>query len=98
MSHGDRVEESLPPGFSSLAFTENSPVAAIGNGQNMFGLQFHPEVNHTPLGSDILENFLFRICECDGSWTPGNVASDAISPHPRAGGRWAGHLRAVGWG
>ena len=78
MSHGDRVE-SLPPGFSSLAFTENSPVAAIGNGQNMFGLQFHPEVNHTPLGNDILENFLFRICECDGSWTPGNVAADAIS-------------------
>ena len=78
MSHGDRVEE-LPHGFSSLAFTENSPVAAIGNGGNLFGLQFHPEVNHTPLGLDILENFLFRICECEGSWTPGNVASDAIA-------------------
>ncbi len=78
MSHGDRVE-ALPPGFSSLAFTENSPVAAIGNGRDMFGLQFHPEVNHTPLGKDILENFLFRICECEGSWTPGNVAADAIA-------------------
>ena len=78
MSHGDRVEE-LPQGFSSLAFTENSPVAAIGNGLDMFGLQFHPEVNHTPLGTDILNNFLFRICGCGGSWTPGNVASDAIA-------------------
>ena len=78
MSHGDRVEE-LPQGFSSLAFTENSPVAAIGNGLGMFGLQFHPEVNHTPLGTEILENFLFRICGCEGSWTPGNVASDAIA-------------------
>ena len=78
MSHGDRVE-ALPPGFSSLAFTENSPMAAIGNGSDMFGLQFHPEVNHTPLGKDILENFLFRICGCEGSWTPGNVASDAIA-------------------
>ena len=78
MSHGDRVE-ALPPGFSGLAFTENSPVAAIGNGRDMFGLQFHPEVNHTPLGKEILENFLFRICECEGSWTPGNVAADAIA-------------------
>ena len=78
MSHGDRVEE-LPPGFSGLAYTENSPVAAIGNGENMFGLQFHPEVNHTPLGSSILENFLFGLCGCIGTWTPGNVAHDSIS-------------------
>ena len=77
MSHGDRVE-SLPPGFSGLAYTENSPVAAIGNGDNMFGLQFHPEVNHTPLGQSILENFLFRACGCVGTWTPGNVVSDSI--------------------
>ena len=64
-----------------MPFTENSPVAAIGNGRDrdMFGLQFHPEVNHTPLGKDILGNFLFRICECDGTWTPGNVAADAIA-------------------
>ena len=50
MSHGDRVEE-MPPGFSALAYTENSPVAAIGNGKGIFGLQFHPEVHHTPLGT-----------------------------------------------
>lgn len=77
MSHGDRVE-TLPPGFSSMAYTENSPVAAIGNGDNMFGIQFHPEVNHTPLGQDILKNFLFKACGCNGDWTPGNVVHDSI--------------------
>ena len=77
MSHGDRVE-TLPPGFTGMAYTENSPVAAIGNGDNMFGIQFHPEVNHTPLGQDILENFLFRACGCKGDWTPGNVVHDSI--------------------
>ena len=83
MSHGDRVEE-LPQGFSSLAFTENSPVAAIGNGLDMFGLQFHPEVNHTPLGTDILNNFLFRICGCGGR---GLQATWPPTPSPASGSR-----------
>jgi GMP synthase (glutamine-hydrolysing) len=78
MSHGDRVEE-LPPGFSSLAYTENSPVAAIGNGDNVFGIQFHPEVRHTPLGNSILENFLFQSCGCEGAWTPRNFVNDSIA-------------------
>ena len=78
MSHGDRVEE-LPPGFKTLAFTENSPLAAIGNGQGIFGLQFHPEVRHTPLGTSILENFLFESCHCQGTWTPRNFVNDSIS-------------------
>ena len=77
MSHGDRVEQ-LPHNFSSLAYTENSPVAAIGNGTSIFGLQFHPEVRHTPLGHSILENFVFNICLCQGSWTPRNFVSDSI--------------------
>ena len=77
MSHGDRVE-TLPPGFTGMAYTENSPMAAIGNGDNMFGIQFHPEVNHTPLGQDILRNFLFRACGCRADWTPGNVVHDSI--------------------
>lgn len=77
MSHGDRIA-TLPPGFSSLAYTENSPVAALGNGRGIFGLQFHPEVNHTPLGQSILENFLMRACDCRGSWTPGHFVSDSI--------------------
>ena len=78
MSHGDRVD-SLPPDSTTLAFTENSPVAAMGVGDRIFGLQFHPEVNHTPLGTSILENFLIRICQCQGTWTPGNFLSDAIA-------------------
>ena len=77
MSHGDRVEE-LPPGFFSVAYTENSPVAAIGNGKGIFGLQFHPEVQHTPLGTPILENFLFGTCSCLGVWTPHNFVTDSI--------------------
>ena len=77
MSHGDRVEE-LPPGFASVAYTENSPVAAIGNGKGIYGLQFHPEVQHTPLGTPILENFLFRSCNCIGAWTPRNFVADSI--------------------
>ncbi|PKB64011.1 MAG: glutamine-hydrolyzing GMP synthase [SAR202 cluster bacterium Io17-Chloro-G2] len=78
MSHGDRVE-SLPPGSSTLAYTENSPVAALEISENIFGLQFHPEVHHTPLGASILENFLFRTCHCQGTWTPGNFVTEAIA-------------------
>ncbi len=77
MSHGDRVDV-LPPGFASLAGTENSPNAAIGNGNNVFGLQFHPEVQHTPLGQTILENFLFRVCACKGAWTPEGFVADSV--------------------
>ena len=78
MSHGDRVEE-MPPGFSALAYTENSPVAAIGNGSGIYGLQFHPEVRHTPLGQSILDNFLSKTCQCRGNWTPRNFIHDSTA-------------------
>ncbi len=69
MSHGDRILR-LPPGFSILAHSENSPVAAMGDSsRRLFGVQFHPEVVHTPCGKAILENFLFRICHCRSTWT-----------------------------
>ena len=78
MSHGDRIEE-LPPGFRSLAYSENSPIAAMGNEQGTyFGIQFHPEVAHTPQGAEILRNFVFGVCEGTGDWTPENFVSDAI--------------------
>ncbi|MCH8911110.1 MAG: glutamine-hydrolyzing GMP synthase [Chloroflexi bacterium] len=78
MSHGDRIEE-LPPGFRSLAYSENSPIAAMGNEQGTyFGIQFHPEVAHTPQGAEILRNFVFGVCEGAGGWTPENFVSDAI--------------------
>jgi len=78
MSHGDQIVE-MPPGFRSLAYTENSPTAVIGNGTNIFGLQFNPEVAHTPNGKAIIQNFLYRICGCHGTWTPTNFISESIS-------------------
>ncbi len=69
MSHGDRIER-LPAGFSSIARSDNSPVAAISNHEGtLFGVQFHPEVVHTPRGKEILANFLFRVCGLDPAWT-----------------------------
>jgi len=69
MSHGDHLSR-LPSGFEILAHTENIPFAAIGDSERkIFGLQFHPEVAHTEEGKRILHNFLFKICQCEGSWT-----------------------------
>jgi GMP synthase (glutamine-hydrolysing) len=78
MSHGDKIDE-LPPDFTSLAYTENSPNAVIGDGKGIFGLQFHPEVAHTPEGKTILKNFIYRVCGCKGNWTMGNFVSESIN-------------------
>ncbi|UCD10272.1 MAG: glutamine-hydrolyzing GMP synthase [Dehalococcoidales bacterium] len=77
MSHGDRVE-TMPPGFTSLAYTENSPYAVISNNDGIYGIQFHPEVAHTPQGKTILRNFAYKICGCSGNWTISNFISDSI--------------------
>jgi GMP synthase (glutamine-hydrolysing) len=77
MSHGDRVEE-MPPGFISLAYTENSPYAVMSNNNGIFGIQFHPEVAHTPQGKTILKNFAYKICGCSGNWTISNFINDSI--------------------
>ena len=78
MSHGDRIVD-LPPNFTALAFTENSPVAVMGSPDNIFGLQFHPEVVHTPEGKNILRNFVFNVCDCLGNWTIGNFIEEAVA-------------------
>lgn len=78
MSHGDQIVE-MPPGFKALAYTENSPTAVIGNGANIFGLQFHPEVVHTPNGKTIIQNFLYKVCGCHGTWTPSSFINESIS-------------------
>ena len=77
MSHGDHISE-LPPGFRALAHTDNSPIAALGDGKGRLGIQFHPEVVHTPKGKKLIENFLYRICGCAGAWTPGNFVSETV--------------------
>jgi GMP synthase (glutamine-hydrolysing) len=69
MSHGDRIEK-LPAGFSPVAHTENSPVAAMAEKtKKLYALQFHPEVVHTDRGKEILRNFVFGICGCRPEWT-----------------------------
>ncbi len=77
MSHGDEVLE-IPPGFTSFGYTENSPFAAMGNEEGIIGLQFHPEVAHTPNGKDILRNFLYKVCGCGGNWTPGSFIEESV--------------------
>ncbi|MAF85786.1 MAG: glutamine-hydrolyzing GMP synthase [Dehalococcoidales bacterium] len=77
MSHSDKIEE-MPPGFTALAHTENSPIALMGNKAGIFGLQFHPEVAHTPQGKTFLENFVYRICGCQGNWTMSNFINESI--------------------
>ena len=79
MSHGDRIHK-VPEGFIVLAKSKNSPVAAMTDiSRKFFGVQFHPEVAHTPNGKKILKNFLLRVCGCKPSWTMASFAKQTIS-------------------
>lgn len=79
MSHGDRVE-ALPAGFHAVAQSANSPLAAVADEtRGLYGIQFHPEVVHTPCGGDLLENFAKRICGCTGDWTPGHLLTESVA-------------------
>ncbi|NPA90699.1 MAG: glutamine-hydrolyzing GMP synthase [Chloroflexi bacterium] len=78
MSHGDRVE-ALPPGWRAIARTDNAPHAVIADrSDRRIGVQFHPEVAHTPHGKEILAHFLFDICGCQGDWTPSTFIEETI--------------------
>jgi GMP synthase (glutamine-hydrolysing) len=78
MSHGDRIEV-MPAGFISLAQTANSPVAAMGNlERSYFGVQFHPEVRHTPGGAEILRRFVVQVCGARQDWTPESIISASL--------------------
>jgi len=79
MSHGDHVE-TVPGGFEVVAGTANAPVCAIQNlEKRQYGVQFHPEVNHTPRGEVLIDTFVRKICACSGSWTPGKIIDDAVA-------------------
>ena len=80
MSHADTILE-LPEGFELLAETESIPIAAFrknGNGQVLYGVQFHPEVYHSTEGKKILKNFLVNICGCTQNWTPAHFITDTV--------------------
>ena len=79
MSHGDRVA-ALPAEFHGIGVSDNCPYAAVESlSRKFWGVQFHPEVAHTPRGNEILSNFLFRICRCEPSWTMANFVDEAIA-------------------
>lgn len=78
MSHGDFVKQA-PPGFTVTATTSNTPIAAMTNSeQHFYAVQFHPEVNHTSWGSEMLKNFLFSVAGFTGDWTTGSFIDDTV--------------------
>ncbi len=78
MSHQDEVMVA-PPGFSILAKSENGALASIGDHQRkIYGIQFHPEVFHTPGGNQVLQGFIFSVCNCSKNWTPSVFIDDAV--------------------
>jgi GMP synthase (glutamine-hydrolysing) len=79
MSHGDRIQQ-LPTGFKSVASTDNSPIAAMQDATGrLYGIQFHPEVTHTPQGLQMLQNFLYHVCGCSRSWTMQAFVGPAVA-------------------
>ncbi len=79
MSHGDRLTV-LPPGFRPIGKSGNAPLAAIADpDRKLYGIQFHPEVAHTPRGLEILKSFLFEVAGMSPSWTPGSFVDEAIA-------------------
>lgn len=77
MSHGDHVTVP-PPGFRITARTEDSLNAFESLSKRIYGLQFHPEVAHTPMGAHVLRNFLVRVCECSADWSPHAVINEQV--------------------
>ncbi len=79
MSHGDALSE-LPGGFEPIAHSDNAPICAIRNpSKKIFGVQFHPEVVHTPQGKVVLSNFLHQVCGAKGDWTPAHFIEQSLA-------------------
>ncbi|MFQ5810989.1 MAG: glutamine-hydrolyzing GMP synthase, partial [Armatimonadota bacterium] len=101
MSHGDVVTQP-PGGFRVTARTPTAIAAMSDRERKLFGVQFHPEVIHTPFGMDVFRNFLYRQCGCHGLWTPESIVEESCraiqeqAPTPGLGGDLAHPLGAVG--
>ena len=78
MSHGDRVDQ-MPDGFRTLAGTDSIPIAAMGDDAGRYGIQFHPEVVHTPHGLHLLSNFVYEICQCAGDWDAAHFITETVA-------------------
>ncbi|MCL5429508.1 MAG: glutamine-hydrolyzing GMP synthase [Chloroflexi bacterium] len=79
MSHADRIEQ-LPKGFTVIASSDNAPMAAMADiARKRFGIQFHPEVQHTPGGSELLRRFAVEVCGAKQDWTPQNIVEQSVS-------------------
>jgi GMP synthase (glutamine-hydrolysing) len=98
MSHGDRLT-ALPPGFVTLAKSPNAPFAAIANVERrLYGIQFHPEVAHTPRGRDVLDGFLFDVAKLRADWTPARFVEETVAAIQRQVGPDAAVICALSGG
>ncbi len=88
MSHGDEALE-LPSGFKRTAATSNALAGIVNEKRRIWAVQFHPEVHHTPLGPQILKNFVFLICGARGDWTPAHFIESTVDRLRKVGG---GHV------
>jgi len=87
MSHGDKLDR-LPKGFQVIGCTDNAPVAAVADPKRrIYGVQFHPEVVHTPQGAEIIGNFLFKVCKFRGNWTPESFVHESVDSIRRIVGK-----------
>jgi GMP synthase (glutamine-hydrolysing) len=79
MSHGDQVK-SIPEGFNTIASTSSSPFTAIAHeSKPIFGVQFHPEVSHSPKGKEVIAAFVRNVCQIDGGWSMVSKARTLLS-------------------
>ena len=86
MSHGDYMEK-VPEGFALVAHSDACPnVAICDESRGFYGVQYHPEVNHTEHGTDMIRNFLYEVCGAAGDWTMGDYKGDCHPPDPGEGG------------